>query len=66
MVAVIGTAASRVHSHYHEYSRLDEYGNVESNYVYDIELNISNTDNTTGYIFFGRYLFGRQIPDAFL
>ena len=41
---------------YHEYSRLDEYGNVESNYVYDIELNISNTDNTTGYIFFGRYL----------
>lgn len=56
MVAVIGTAASRVHSHYHEYSRLDEYGNVESNYVYDIELNISNTDNTTGYIFFGRYL----------
>ena len=41
---------------YHEYSRLDEYRNVESNYVYDIELNISNTDNTTGYIFFGRYL----------
>ena len=22
-------------------------GNVESNYVYDIKLNISNTDNTT-------------------
>lgn len=41
---------------YHEYSRLDEYGNIESNYVYDIELNISNKDNTTGYIFFGRYL----------
>lgn len=40
----------------HEYSRLDEYGNVKSNYVYDVELTISNMDNTTGCIFFGRYL----------
>lgn len=39
-----------------DYSRLDEYGNVRSNYIYDVELSISNTDNTTGYIFFGRYL----------
>lgn len=40
----------------HNYSRLDEYGNTKSNYVYDVELTITNTDNTTGYIFFGRYL----------
>lgn len=39
-----------------EYSRLDEYGNVKSNYVYDVELTISNTDNTVGYVLFGRYL----------
>lgn len=39
-----------------DYSRLDEYGNMKSNYVYDVEITISNTDNTSGYIFFGRYL----------
>lgn len=41
---------------YRDFSRLDEYGNVKSNYVYDVELTISNVDNTSGYVLFGRYL----------
>ena len=40
----------------HSNSGLDEYGNAKSNYVYDVELTISNENNTNGYILFGRFL----------